>query len=81
MPDAIGKLAPILTDPEIMGGTPCFAGTRVPVKNLFDYLACGYPLDEFLRQSRRACFSTPSSLPNRISARSHSTHPGRIAAC
>jgi uncharacterized protein (DUF433 family) len=41
---------PIKVDPEIMGGTPCFAGTRVPIKNLFDYLAHGHPLDEFLRQ-------------------------------
>lgn len=39
---------PIQIDPEIMGGTPCFAGTRVPVKTLFDYLAHGHPLDEFM---------------------------------
>jgi uncharacterized protein (DUF433 family) len=39
---------PILADPEIMHGTPCFAGTRVPVKNLFDYIEAGSPLDEFL---------------------------------
>jgi uncharacterized protein (DUF433 family) len=38
----------VLSDPEIMGGTPCFRGTRVPVKTLFDYLAHGHPLDEFL---------------------------------
>ena len=31
-----------------MSGTPCFAGTRVPVQNLFDYLEAGDPLDEFL---------------------------------
>ena len=36
--------------PDFLGGTPCFHGTRVPVKGLFDYLAKGYPLDEFLRQ-------------------------------
>ena len=39
---------PIRTDPQIMHGTPCFAGTRVPVKNLFDYIEAGSPLDEFL---------------------------------
>ena len=39
---------PLKIDPEIMGGTPCFAGTRVPVKNLFDYLAHGRTLDNFL---------------------------------
>ena len=36
--------------PDYLGGIPCFHGTRVPVKNLFDYLAKGYPLEEFLRQ-------------------------------
>ena len=40
---------PIKIDPEIMSGTPCFAGTRVPVKTLFDYLEHGKPLDDFLR--------------------------------
>jgi uncharacterized protein (DUF433 family) len=40
----------IWTDPEIMGGKPCFAGTRVPLKNLFDFLAHGRSIDEFLRQ-------------------------------
>ena len=38
----------IHTDPEIMGGTPVFAGTRVPLKNLIDYLEAGDTLDEFL---------------------------------
>jgi uncharacterized protein (DUF433 family) len=35
-------------NPEIMSGTLCFAGTRVPVKNLFDYLEGSSCLDEFL---------------------------------
>ena len=35
-------------DPEIMSGTPVFAGTRVPVKNLFDYIEGGEDLTEFL---------------------------------
>ena len=34
---------------EIMGGTPCFSGTRVPVQNLFDYLEADSSLDEFLK--------------------------------
>jgi len=38
----------VLSDPQIMSGTPCFRGTRVPVKTLFDYLAHGRPLAEFL---------------------------------
>lgn len=36
------------SDPEILGGTPVFLGTRVPVKNLYDYLEAGDPLDDFL---------------------------------
>ena len=36
------------SDPEILGGTPVFIGTRVPLRNLIDYLAGGYSLDEFL---------------------------------
>ena len=38
----------ILSSPEILGGTPVFIGTRVPIKNLMDYLAAGDSLDEFL---------------------------------
>lgn len=33
---------------ERVSGAPCFSGTRVPVKNLFDYLGSGYTLDTFL---------------------------------
>ena len=36
-------------DPDILGGTVVFVGTRVPVKNLFDYLEAGDSLDEFLQ--------------------------------
>jgi uncharacterized protein (DUF433 family) len=35
-------------DKEIMGGTPVFSGTRVPIKNLFDYIETGETIDEFL---------------------------------
>ena len=35
-------------DPEILGGTPVFVGTRVPVQALLDYLEAGRPLAEFL---------------------------------
>jgi uncharacterized protein (DUF433 family) len=38
----------IVRDPEILGGTPVFRGTRVPFKNLLDYLEGGHTLDEFL---------------------------------
>ncbi|NEO49960.1 MAG: DUF433 domain-containing protein [Moorea sp. SIO4G2] len=38
----------IHSDPDILGGTPVFVGTRVPIKTLLDYLKAGDPLDEFL---------------------------------
>ena len=38
----------ISRDPDIMGGTPVFAGTRVPVQTLLDYLEAGDSIDEFL---------------------------------
>ncbi len=44
--------SPLVTqNPLLMSGMPCFAGTRVPVKSLFDYLEAGDTLDEFLDQS------------------------------
>ena len=39
---------PIQSDADIMGGTPVFAGTRVPVQTFVEYLEAGDPLDEFL---------------------------------
>ncbi len=39
----------IHVDPDILGGTPVFWGTRVPVKNLFDYLKTGETVDDFLK--------------------------------
>jgi len=38
----------ITVDPDILGGTPVFKGTRVPVKTLFEYLENNYSLEEFL---------------------------------
>lgn len=38
----------ITVDPDILGGTPVFKGTRVPVKTLFDYLEGNYSMEEFL---------------------------------
>lgn len=43
----------ITVDPEILGGTPVFRQTRVPIRALFDYLEQNYTLDEFLE-----CFPT-----------------------
>lgn len=56
----------ITVDPEILGGTPVFAGTRVPVKTLFEYLEDNYSLDEFLE-----CFPTVSrEMTRRVLQRS-----------
>lgn len=50
---AMKAALPIEVDPEIMSGVPVFAGTRVPVESLFDYLIEGSNLEEFLE-----CFPT-----------------------
>ena len=47
-PKAKPKTKLIVRDKDILGGMPCFAGTRVPVKNLFDYLEDNYSLEDFL---------------------------------
>jgi len=58
----------ITVDPDILGGTPVFRGTRVPVKTLFEYLENNYSLDEFLE-----CFPTVTrGMARRILARSES---------
>jgi uncharacterized protein (DUF433 family) len=44
-------MTPIVTsNPNVMHGTPCFAGTRVAVQTLFDHLEAGYSIDEFLTE-------------------------------
>jgi uncharacterized protein (DUF433 family) len=58
----------ITVNPEILGGTPVFKGTRVPVKTLFDYLEDNYTLEEFLE-----CFpSVTREMACRILERSES---------
>jgi uncharacterized protein (DUF433 family) len=39
---------PITISPNIQSGEPVFTNTRVPIKNLFDYLTAGHPLNDFL---------------------------------
>ncbi len=39
---------PISSNPDVLGGTPVFAGTRVPVQTLLDYLEAGESIDDFL---------------------------------
>jgi uncharacterized protein (DUF433 family) len=49
----------VVVDEDILGGTPVFKGTRVPIKNLFDYLEAGDSLNDFLTDfthiSRNSC--------------------------
>jgi len=59
----------ITTDPETLGGTPVFTGTRVPVESLFDHLEAGVALEEFLddfpsvnREQAVALLETASKL-------------------
>jgi uncharacterized protein (DUF433 family) len=59
--------------PEIMGGTPVFVGTRVPFRNLIDYLEGGYSLDEFLDEfpgvSREQAIAALAEIHDVLSAR------------
>ena len=43
----------ISSDPEVMGGTPCFAGTCVPVQTFLDYIEAGDSIDEFIEDFPR----------------------------
>lgn len=44
----MSKPSVVHRDPEILSGTPVFAGTRVPFRNLIDYIEAGHTLSEFL---------------------------------
>ena len=47
----MSSLTPVVhSDPEILSGTPIFVGTRVPLRNLIDYLEDDYSIEEFLQQ-------------------------------
>ena len=60
-------------DPDRMSGTPCFRGSRLPVQQLFDWLADGVPLDEFVedfRIDRRAAEAVLRAAGTEFSERS-----------
>ena len=63
-------------DPEIMGGTPVFVGTRVPFQTLLDYLEAGDPLGEFLEDfpsvSRDQAVAALEQAKDALIARAHS---------
>jgi uncharacterized protein (DUF433 family) len=56
---------PVVSDPAILGGTPVFAGTRVPAQTLLDFLVAGDGLDAFLHEypavSREQAFAALES--------------------
>jgi uncharacterized protein (DUF433 family) len=65
------------SDPEILGGTPVFVGTRVPFRNLIDYLERNHSLDEFLDSfptvSREQAVAALEVAHEAVSARARST--------
>ncbi|HET7460817.1 MAG TPA: DUF433 domain-containing protein [Longimicrobium sp.] len=54
---------------EILGGTPVFAGTRVPLKNLIDYLEGGHPLDDFPTVTREQAIAAVEEAREALSQR------------
>lgn len=65
------------SDPDILGGTPVFTGTRVPIKNLIDYLEAGDSLDEFLDHfpsvSRESAIAVLELAKQMLTAHANST--------
>jgi len=64
------------SDPEVLGGTPVFVGTRVPFRNLIDYLERNHSLDEFLDSfptvSREQAIAALEAAHEAVSARARS---------
>ncbi len=64
-------------DPEILGGVPVFVGTRVPFRNLIDYLEGGYSLEEFLDAfpsvKREQAIAALEAAHEAVSTRAHSS--------
>lgn len=63
---------------EIMHGTPCFTGTRVPVKTLFDYLAAGDPLELFLDEFPDVSRGQATALLQRIGEEIDASGSGHV---
>ena len=64
------------SDPNILGGTPVFVGTRVPVQNLIDYLEAGDSLEDFLKSfpsvTREQAVAALELAREALEARAHS---------
>ena len=69
------RAAVIHSDPDILGGTPVFVGTRVPLRNLIDYLERNHTLDEFLDSfptvSREQAVAALETAHDAVSAGAH----------
>jgi len=65
------------SNPEILGGTPVFVGTRVPVQNLIDYLEAGDNLEDFLKSfpsvTREQAIAALELAREALEARAHSS--------
>ena len=68
-------------DPDILGGTPVFRGTRVPLRTLFDYLRHGHTLDGFLEAfpsvSREHALAVLDTAREALTGGAQSAHPAR----
>ena len=64
------------SDPDILGGTPVFVGTRVPFRNLIDYLERNHSLDDFLDSfptvSREQAVAALEAAHEAVTTRAHS---------
>jgi uncharacterized protein (DUF433 family) len=69
--------AVVHSDPEILGGVPVFIGTRVPFRNLIDYLEGGYSLEEFLDAfpsvKREQAIAALEAAHEAVTTRAHSS--------
>ena len=70
------KIPGVHSDPDILGGTPVFVGTRVPFRNLIDYLERNHSLDDFLDSfptvSREQAVAALEAAHEAVSTRAHS---------
>jgi uncharacterized protein (DUF433 family) len=74
--DMPSTVAVVHSDPDILGGTPVFVGTRVPFRNLIDYIERNHSLEEFLDSfptvSREQAVASLEAAHEAVSARAHS---------
>jgi uncharacterized protein (DUF433 family) len=73
----MSKQSPVVhSNPKILGGTPVFVGTRVPVQNLIDYLEAGDSLEDFLKSfpsvTREQAVAALELAREALEARAHS---------